>query len=89
MPVLGDHFSPGGPKQMAQDERGHHRVVERTQDRNELGDEVDRRGDPRRTEEEKGLGPSRHTRLTDQALEQPEEARQQGRHLPRGGTSAP
>src|SRR4029453_3260475 len=60
VPVFDDHVASGGPKQMANDERGHHHIIERTKDGNELGDEVDGRGDPARTAEEGGLGASRH-----------------------------
>src|SRR4030095_5745372 len=83
-----DHVASGGPKQMANDERGHHHIIERTKDGNELGDEVDGRGDPGRTEEEEGFGASRHARITDQTLEQPEDVRQKNRYLS-GGSASP
>jgi hypothetical protein len=86
-PVLGDHISPRRPKQVTKDQGGDDRVIKGADDGDELGDEVDGRGHPRRAEDEEHLGSARYPGIPDEALEQHEQVRQQRRHLPRAGAS--
>jgi hypothetical protein len=63
----------GSPKDKAQDQRGDDRVVERPQHRDELGDQVDRRDEPREREPDEALRPSRDARVADETAEQDHE----------------
>ncbi len=83
-PVLRDHISPRRTQHVAEDQRRHDGIIQGAEHRDELRDQVDGRGHPRRAKDQEHLGSSRHPRIADQPFEQQEQVRQQCCHLPGG-----
>jgi hypothetical protein len=73
---------------VSEHERRHDRVVEEAQERDELGDQVDGEGDPRRREHHQDLGAAGAPRISNQAAEQQDQVRKERRQLLRRGALA-
>ncbi|MBI4729752.1 MAG: exo-alpha-sialidase [Acidobacteria bacterium] len=76
-PEFRDHPGVDASERPAKDERGDERIVERPEDRDELGDQVDRGGDPQDGSEKQPLRRSRDARVTGEVFEQKEQVREQ------------
>lgn len=60
------------------------RVVERSEERDKLRYEIDRRSDPQRGKAQEHLGAARYARIADEPTEQTQQVREQLRQLARG-----
>jgi hypothetical protein len=77
VPVLGNDGLPRRPDDVAQDQSADHGVVQGTDDRDELRNEVDRRRDPGQTDPDQRLGPQRDALVAQETVKEPREIRQQ------------
>ncbi len=68
-PVVDDHIGRATPEQVAEGEGGNDRVVERAQDRHELGDQVEGVQQPEHAEREHDLGGPGDTGVAEEITE--------------------
>src|SRR5262245_49556107 len=83
-PVLVDDLAPRLPDQMTQHRGGDDGVVERTEDGDELRDQVDRRREPDGGEAEPELRAPRDPLVSNEVLEQEEQVRHESDELAGG-----
>ena len=83
MPVLPYDRLVGRAQEEPQGESRDYRIVELPGNRYEVGDEIDRRGEPEARDSEDDLCAERHARVAQQSSEQPDEVRQYQRKLAR------
>jgi hypothetical protein len=76
--MFGDDRRVRRLEQVSKHQSGDDRVVQRSDDGQEFGQQVDRRRDPHSCDDEPRLGATGNARVLDQSLEEPEEVRQQG-----------
>src|SRR5215831_1165012 len=83
-PVFGDNVGPGFAEDVAQDERGGDGVIEWSEHRDELRDEIDGGGEPQRADDEQRFRSSGYARIACEFFEEDQEVRQEQRDLFRG-----
>lgn len=79
--MFGEDGSIRSPEDVSKDERGDDRVVQRTDDRDELRDQVERREEPRDSEPQPPLATPRDAGIAEQPSEQDDEVRDETRQL--------
>jgi hypothetical protein len=88
VPVLGNDGLSRCPDDVAQDQSADHGVVQGTDDRDELRDEIDRRCDPGQADRDQHLGAERDALVAQETVKEPREIRQQQGELAHCGPSA-
>ena len=78
-PMLCDYLPTRLPSQVTKEERGNDGIVERTNDRDELRNQVDGRSKPRQSEDEKELGSPGDALVSQKSAEKQEEVGDQYR----------
>ena len=80
--MLRHHTLSRGLEHSSQDQGGDHGIVQGPEDRDELGDQIDGRRDPRGSEKQESLRAPGNARVTDQSLEQRGQVGEESGDLP-------
>ena len=76
-PMVRHDIRPCSFHEVAKEERRHHRIVDGADAGQELGDQVDRRGEPHGAEQEERLRRTRYPLIAEEAAEETDEIRKQ------------